>query len=445
MDSVISEYLEIQKRGIEDYQKHLMLGGGTPGPVLLKGKGVRVEDVDGKSYIDCTSQSWALYLGYSNKEIIDAVSEHAHNYLTHIHQGFGTLPRLALAKKLSELAPGKLNKVSFTVGGGPAIEAAMKIAHTNRPASRYFICLYDAYHGTTLGTMGSSWISTKASGDFAGGANYLNLTNAFIRVPNPYCYRCYFDQKPEKCNLMCAKMLKITLERGINGPAAGVIVEPIQASAGQIPCPRKYLAEIRKICDEFEVPLIFDEVQTYCRIGRFFAADYYGITPDIIALGKGLGSGFPIAAIIVSEDLKSFGPKAEELHTFANTTIGQVAALKQIEIIQKNHILENTNKMGNYICSRVSEIQKEFPEIGDIRGTGLHIGIEFVKDPVSKVPIEEKTINIRKEGLKRGVIFGLGGVRKNVLKIKPPLIIDKEEADEVISIFYDSIKTVLRG
>lgn len=443
MDPLLAKIYSMNKSEQAECAKHVMLGGGTRGgPVLVRGKGVRVYDPDGKDYIDCTSQSWAMYLGFANEDINRVVAEHMQN-LSHVHQGFDTLPRFYLARKLAQIAPGDLKHVSFTVGGGPAIEAAMKIAYKNTQPSRDFICLYDSFHGTTLGTMGASWVSTRASGKLVGGSRFLGLTRPFIRVPNPYCYRCPLGLKRESCCLACVEMLRQTLERGVAGNAAGIIIEPIQASGGQIILPREYLEAVRKICDEFNVPLIFDEVQTYARTGRFFAAEYFGVTPDIIVLGKGFGAGLPIAAVIVSTKLQGFEPDAEELHTFANSSVAQVAAAKQIELLE-NGILENASRMGEYLGIQLRKMQREFPEMGDIRVAGLHIGVEFVKDPESKEPLHKETKAIREEGMKVGVIFGLGGARPNVLKIKPPLIISQNECDEVVEKLRIAVTRVLR-
>ncbi len=443
MDPTLEKIYGMTGAEIESARGHLMVGGGTPGPTLVKGKGVRVQDIDGNTYIDCTSQSWALYLGYANDEIREIICEHAQN-LTHVHQGFNTLPRFYLANRLAQLAPAGLDRVSFTVGGGPAVESAMKIALRNRPGAKEFISLWDAYHGTVFGAASTSWIATQASGQFTGQKHFLPLLHTVPRVPNPYCYRCPFGQEPGSCDLMCAEMLRFTIERGVNGPAAGLILEPIQASGGQIPFPKRYLERVREICDEFGVPLIFDEIQTYCRIGEWFAADYYGVTPDIIVLGKALGGGLPIAAIIIRDTLVGFSIKAEDLHTFANNSLSQVAAIKQIEIIERDGVLENTRRIGSYIADRLMEFQEEFPEIGDIRAVGLHIGIEYVKDPKTKEPAADECVNIRSEGMNLGAIFGLAGVRKNVLKVKPPLIITQDEADEVLDVLYRAMRKVLR-
>lgn len=443
MDKTLKEIYSLDKAQMEECAKHVMLGGGTRGgPVLARGKGVRVWDTDGNDYIDCTSQSWALYLGYANDEINRVIREHIES-MTHIHQGFDTKPRFYLARKLAQLAPDGLKRVSFTVGGGPAIEAAMKICVKNILPARDFVCLYDSYHGTTLGTMGGSWISTRSCGKYIGGSRFLPLTQPFIRIPNVYTYRNPFGVDAETYIDICLTMARETFERGIAGKPAGVIVECIQASAGQIIMPKRYLAGLRKLCDEFETLLVFDEIQTFARIGEMFAAHYFGVTPDIIVLGKGLGAGLPLAGIIISDKLKGFEPDTEELHTFASPTLSMVTAAKQIALLEAG-VLENCRKMGKYLGDHLKAMMKKYPEIGEVRQAGLHIGVEFVKDPKSKKPLDRETVAIRDAGLKNGAIFGLGGVRKNVLKVKPPLIVNRKECDEILEKFEKSMRAVLR-
>ncbi len=425
--------------------RRLMIGGGTRGgPVLHHGKGIRVWDVDGKCYIDCTSQSWALYLGHCNEEIWEAISQQA-EHLTHVHQGFDTLPRFYLAKLLTDIAPASMNRVSFCPSSALALEGGMKIALKNRPGAAQFVALWNGYHGTTLGTMGVSWVSTRSSEKYTGGSRFLPLLHHAVRVPNPYCYRCYFGQQPDTCDLMCAKMLELTLDKGVNGPPAGVIVEPLQASAGMIPCPKRYLQRVRDICDKHETPLIFDEIQTYIRIGAFFAAQHYDVTPDVIALGKAIGGGLPLGATLIRDGLAGFEPDSEELHTFAANTLSMVGAIKLIEIVQRDRLLEHANEMGARLRRGLVDLQKEFPEIGDIRQVGLHVGIEMVTDPQSKKPLDQETRKIRDAAMARGVIFGLAGVGKNVLKIKPPLVIQTEEIDEVLGVLRGALEEVLRA
>jgi 4-aminobutyrate aminotransferase-like enzyme len=225
---------------------------------------------------------------------------------------------------------------------------------------------------------------------------------------------------------------------------AGILVEPLQSSGGQVIFPREYLQGVRALCDEFGIVLIYDEIQTYARIGTFFASEYYGVDPDIIVLGKGLGAGFPIAAIIIRDTLEGFSPETEELHTFANSTVAQVAGLKMIDLLEKG-VLANCRAMGERIGNGLKEMQKEFPVMGDVRQAGLHIGVELVKDPVSRAPDPELYAALRKKGLEKGIIFGLGGTAKNVLKIKPPLIVTAEEADTILDLFRASLGAALKG
>lgn len=448
MDNIIEMIENLTDAQLSEYSKNLMVGGGVPGPMPVRGEGIRLFDRNGKSYIDCTSQSWAMYLGHANQEINHTACEQMQK-MSHIHQGIPTAERLALVHKLAEIAPKNLNRVSFTFGGGPAVEAAMKIAYKNISNAKNFVVLWNSFHGMTLGSAGAGWNVTKSTGSFTGQVNFLQgLNTNFVRVPNPYCYRCYFGDKPDscgKCGLMCAEMLRLTLQKGVIGQAAGVIVEPIQGSGGQIPMPKAYLQRVREICDEFGTLLIYDEIQTYCRIGEFFAAKYYDVEPDIIVIGKALGGGLPLAGVIIHDKLKGFEPRSEEQHTFANNSVAQVCALKLIDIVERDNILENTATVGDYLGDKLKAMMDKYPEIGDVRQIGLHIGVELVEDASTKKPISHDTLmKIRKAAIENGMILGTGGAITNLLKFKPPLIVTKEDADEMIDIFDKAMKTVLR-
>lgn len=444
MDKMLEKIYTITPQELEDYNKILMLGSGQHGVCFTKGSGIRLFDINGKSYYDCTSQGWALYLGHANEEIRQVVHEQM-GLLSHLNQNSESLPRYALAKKLTELAPPHLNRILFTVGGSSAIEAAMKIAVKNVKGARSFVCLKDGYHGTSLTTGAASWISTRAAGIFTGFNSFLSiLNNIFIRIPNPYLYRWTDTSNPEDCIDYCLKVARETISGGVNGPVAGIIVEPLQASGGQIPMPPRYLKGLRQICDEFGCLLIFDELQTYCRIGDFFAARKYDVEPDIICIGKALGAGFPIAAIIIHDRLEGFGPLGEEIHTFSNNSIAQVAALKQIEIIERDGLLENTEKVGAFLAEKLTEMQKKYPCIGDVRQAGLHVGIEFVMDPATKEPDLTLAQTVKYIALQMGLILGEAGYRLNVLKVKPPLIITQAEAAEVLKIFEAAVQAAVQ-
>ena len=443
MDKLIDQVRGLSKEDMTNYNANLMVGGGTPGPCIVSGKGVRLFDNEGKSYIDCTSQSWAMYLGFGNAEIRETVYENMEG-MSHIHQGFHTKQRFSLANRLASIAPKNLNRVSFTVGGGPAIEAAMKIALKNVPGAQTFCCLWDAYHGSGLTAAGASWTVTKAAGHYTGQRNFIpDMNTNFVRLPNPYCYRCPFKKDVASCDCECADFSKLMIQKGVIGPLAGILIEPIQASGGQIPAPKKYLQRMRQIADEFGALLIFDEIQTYLRIGDWYAANHYDVEPDIIVLGKGLGAGMPIAAIIIHDRLKGFEMAAEELHTFANNSVSQIAALKQIEIVERDGILANARNMGQRMADKLNGLKKQYPQIGDVRQVGLHVGVEMI-DPKTGQPMEtELAAKVRATAMENGLILGTGGFNKALLKFKPALIVNAEEIDEIVGIFGVTLQKVL--
>ena len=448
MDPLIKKIMDFKRKDIPDYEPYLMLGGGTPGVNLVRGENIYVYDIDGNKYIDCTSQSWALHLGYCHPEINAAVSEQI-KLSNHFHTGFYTVPRYLLAKKIADLFPDKMNRVLFTVGGGASIEAALKIAIINRPKAHNFISLYGGYHGTSFMTTGASLTGTYAYGKYLGGATLAHHSQNFIRVPAPYYYRPYFEvsnlDDTDEVDRKCLEALLMQIKYGSTGPVCALVMEPLQASGGQIIFSKKYLEGVRDICTKNGIILIWDCIQTaFGRIGDWSAANHYGVTPDIMVLGKSMGAGYPINAVVISDDIQGIKMDGIDLHTFGNNQVSQVAALKQIEIIERDKILDNVRKVGGYIRDNLLKLQKEWPQMGDIRALGFHIGIEFVKDRKTREADYEGCSAMRDIGFKNGIIFGVGGSGrgKNVLKIKPPLITNRQQADDILERFEMTLKQV---
>lgn len=425
-------------------KEEVMFGGPWRGPLIVRGKGVYCYDRNEKEYLDLESQAWSLGLGFGNEEVMEAAFEQA-EFLYHMKGGLNTFPRLKLADKILSLVPKSFNRVSFEPSGSIANEAAMKIAMINRPDARYFVSLYHAFHGNTLATAAAGWHATKALGSvYGGGTKYMAFMDNVVRVPNPYCYRCPLGKKCESCQYECADALRTTLQLGVSGPVAAVILEPVQGSGGQIPCPAGYLKKVREICDEFDTLLIFDEMQTgFGRCGTMFAMDLYEVTPDIFTVGKALGNGFPISGTVISEKLKGFQDGNDDNFTFCNNPMAQAAALKTIEILIRDNIPENARKMGAFLTAGLKEIQKKYPIMGDVRGPGLHIGIEMVKDPVTKEPDAAMASAIYKKALDNGLIMGLGGSSPHVIKVKPPLIINESQCAIFLEKFEQSLKEAI--
>lgn len=427
---------------IAELQRYIGYGASWLGPALVSGEGCRVTDIHGKSYLDCTAQAWSLVLGYSHPEVLEAAVAQIRT-LAHARAGFPTLPRLLLAKRLADLCPGRLNRVTYAPAGSLAVESAMKLAMINRPQAHRFITFYHAYHGNSLATMAASWSATQTPGSFGPGTKFLPFMQNFVRVPNPYCYRCPLGKAFPECSAECAAPLRDTIRRGVDGPVAAVLLEPVQGNGGQIPFPAPFVREVRRICDEFGILLIFDEIQTgFGRTGRMFAAEHLGVTPDIMVLSKSLGGGFPIAVVVADDRLKQFEPTGEDVYTFGSNPVAQAAALKVIEILERDRIPERAARMGALFTRGLLDLQRKYPQMGDVRGPGLFIGVEMVKDPETKEPAPTEAKRIVEEAWSHGVILGLASALPNVIKIKPPLIIEEAEVNTVLTVLADCLKTV---
>jgi 4-aminobutyrate aminotransferase-like enzyme len=448
MDPLLEKATNLTQEQRKEYQKNLMPMFLTENPIHMKsGKGVWFEDITGKKYLDFTTQMFACYLGLGNDEIAEVIYETAKK-MTTVHPHMQTDLRYSLVHKIASIAPKNLNRVSFTIGGGPANESAMKIALKNVPGSKNFVTMWGGYHGDTLTAGAATFESTRTQAPYGNTLvlfDYVtNLNNIFVRAPHPYCYRCPIKLNRETCGIACADLLRDTIINGVVGPLAGIILEPIQSAGGQFPFPKEYLQKARAICDEFGALLIYDEIQTFCRTGEWFAADYFGVEPDVISFGKGIGAGVPVAGIVIHDRLKPFEDLMEDLHTFQNNHIGFAAALKTIEIIERDKLLDNAVKMGQYLQDKFFKMQKEFPEIGDIRGVGLAIGVELVKDPKTKEPLPRAVSDkILERSISKGLFFQITG--QSILKIKPALTIKKEEIDLALGILEESFKEVLRS
>ncbi len=444
------EHMALTPEQIAELQRYIGYGAAWLGPVLVGGEGCRVTDIEGKSYLDCTSQAWSLALGYNQPEVIEAAVAQMRT-LAHVRAGFPTIPRLLLAKKLADLCPGRLNRVINAPTGSLAVEAAMKLALINRPEAHRFITFYHAYHGSTLATMAAGWMPTQTAGSglgrspgrFGPGVKFLPFMQNFVRVPNPYCYRCPLGKTFPGCSAACAAPLRDTIIRGVDGPVAAVLLEPVQGNGGQIPFPAPFLQEVRRICDEFGILLIFDEIQTgFGRTGRMFAAELLGVTPDLLVLSKSMGGGLPIAAVVADDRLKQFEPTGEDVYTFGSNPVAQAAALKVIEILERDRIPERAARMGALFTRGLRDLQAKYPQIGEVRGPGLFIGVEMVKDPETKEPAPEEAEQIVEEAWNRGVILARASALPNVIKIKPPLIIQEAEVAFVLDVLADCLKAV---
>ena len=432
-------YDTISKEEIASGRKALMggwFGEGRPNLILVKAQGARNWDNEGNEYLDCTSQAFALGVGACHPMVIKAVEEQLKK-ITHTTYGLDNIPLLLLAGRLAEMAPGDLNRVNFCLSGSMAVEGAMKIALENRKDSaRYFITLENGYHGRSFATLAASFTDPDPA--------YSSYMENIIKVPEAYCYRCAFGLEYPACNLRCATFIEETIQRRAPGGVAGLIMEPISGNGGQVCFPQEFYKEVREICTRNNVTLIWDEIQTgFGRIGKMFASELYDVVPDVLVFGKGVSGGFPLSGFIARENLEGF-KTARHSFTFAHSPISLIAALATIEALKEEKLVERAEKLGRYITERLEKMKEKYSIIGDIRGPGLMIGIELVKDRNTKEPAIDEAHRVGESGLEKGVMFGLTKYVRmgNTLKIKPPMVITNDEVEEALSVFEECISEV---
>lgn len=431
---------ELSPQELENLAKrYIMQTWDHTGLILTEGKGVRVKDVWGREYIDCTSQAWTLAVGYSHPKVIQAVREQL-SKMVQVFASFYNIPQIMLAKKLVELTPPEFTKVAFTLSGADAVEGAMRLA-MRYTGGQDFITLYHGYHGRTFSTTAMSYTYPSYVKCKRGIERFIPKPT---RVPNFYCYRCYFDKKYPECDLFCATFIERALDHAVDTKVAGVILEPIQGNGGHIFPPPGYLKRLRQICTERDIPLIYDEIQTgFGRCGSWFAAEVFGAFPDILVIGKGLGGGFPITGIITSEKFDLFDP-GDWGSTQGGNPLSCVAALATIKVIEEEGLLENAKVVGKVFMDRMKELMEVYEFIGDVRGIGLFLSVEIVQDKGSKKEDPQTAAKIVQKALQKGVIIAKSGIGDvgNVLKIKPPLSITVSEMERVVDVLEACFKEI---
>ena len=415
--------------------------------------------------IDCTSQNWVLALGFANSDVNYAVAEQMKR-ITHTKSSVISPARAKFINKLAELSPGRLKGGRVHInneGGSLAIEAAIKLAMIASRGGDHFLTFRGGYHGNTLATLTASQPIHSITRFRTFGIDF------FTRVPQPYCYRCLWKyknglhgKKDPQCNLECFDLVEKYLMGLTSRQLAGVILEPWQAAGGHIPFPPKFLIKLREICEQEKIFIIYDESQTAVwRIGKYFTlTEKYkkelgiDVSPDMMCFTKAIGGGFPLGAMIATPKIKKRYTPAEDHTTFCSTPIGCTAGLAAFKVIEKAKIGENCEVRGKQITNRLLELQEKYDVIGDIRGPGLFIGIELVKDQKSRAPFTELMEDMLLEGVRQNIFFGpsmpyISGtgklIMRNLIKIKPPLVITEEEADFICDKFESVLEASLNN
>jgi 4-aminobutyrate aminotransferase/(S)-3-amino-2-methylpropionate transaminase len=423
--------LELGKRSL----LHDPVGGDPNKLTLVRAKGSRVWDDSGREYLDFTAQAWSNNLGANDPRVVEAAIAQLRE-ITHARPNFNTVPLLELTAKLRAIAPGDLHRIGYCLHGSLAVEMAMKVALKNRPDRHNILVLQDAYHGRSLTTMAASWPHPNNP--------FLAMQPRFTRVPHPDPYRPRLNLDPQTDSALCLQLIEDTIRKGVDGGVAAIMLEPIMGNGGHIVLPVSFLKGVRDICNRLEIVLVWDEIQTgFGRTGAMFAANLYDVVPDVMTFGKGIGGGFPIAGILVSERLGGFDA-GEDALTFGQFPVAMAAASATIDAIIADDLCANARALGAYATERLTEMMRTRQLIGNVRGPGLFVSIELVKDRKTKEPAAQAALDVYRLGVAKGVLFGesrYAGLG-NLIKIKPPLDCSRADMTRALDVLDEVLEEI---
>jgi len=392
---------------------------------IVKGSMQYLYDSEGQRYLDCYAGVSVMNCGHCNPEITQKVTEQV-TTLQHVCNIYLTENFVNLAEKLAEVTPGDLQKSFFCSTGSEATEGALLLAEIYTGNSE-IIALRQGLHGRTkLGMSITGLQMWHTDPNPVGGIHF---------APNPYCYRCPLNKKPDTCDLACANAIEDLIKTATSGHPGAFIAEPIQANAGCVVPPKGYFNRVQEICHHYGTLLITDEVQTgFGRTGKMFAIENWGVTPDIMAMAKALGNGAPISAFIAPAKIADTYTRPGA-STLGGNPVSSTAGLAVLDYIEEHHLMENAYARGKQLRAGLRELARKHPIIGDVRGLGLMDGAEFVHADGSPAP--EELDNVLEALLDRGFIVGKNGAARNVLAFQPPLIITEENINEVLNALDD--------
>ncbi|MDW8100496.1 MAG: aminotransferase class III-fold pyridoxal phosphate-dependent enzyme [Anaerolineae bacterium] len=436
-----------------------------PYPIIARAEGIYLWDTNGKRYIDGSGGSSVVTsVGHGVKEIPAAMAKQAEAYSFYPAHVFSNEKLLELADLLAELAPGELRhncKVWMTVTGSDATDDAARLARQywvvkGQPSKHIIIGRWQAFHGDNI-------FSVSISGHTGRRRMFTPMFRDMPKIPPAFCYRCYFEKTYPECNLLCARVLEDAICQAGPENVAAFIAEPVVGAAlGVCPAPDGYFQIIRQICDRYDVLFIADEVMTALgRTGRWWGIEHWDTTPDIIALSKSLTSGhYPVAAVIARDELwetlRAANAHFRAGHTLNASAIGMTAAIETIRYIQKHNLVENACVVGEYFLQQLQSLL-EYRTVGDVRGRGMMVGFEFVRDKATKEPFppqREVAHLFNRLTFERGLVTYpctgmVRGVAGDAILMAPPLITTKAQIDEMMAILHDSMQAfemeVLRG
>lgn len=404
------------------------------GLAMARGTGCTLIDEDGKEYIDFIAGIGVGSVGHCHPDYVEALKRQAER-LT--FGSFTTETRARFLELLATLTPAGLTRIQLYSGGAEAVEAAFRLA---KSATRKFefVGFWGGFHGKTGGVLGLLGSKTKRGlGPFMPGL-YLS--------PYAYCYRCPLTLRYPECGIACAEFLREVIRHQTQGEIAAIIVEPMQGTAGNVIPPEGFLRAVQAIAKEHHALLIADEMLTgFGRTGTMWGCDHDGVVPDVMTVGKGVGGGFPLSGVISTDELtrhKPFGEPSGSSSSYGGNPLAAAAGLATLDIILKENLVKNAERIGAVMLARLQTLKEKYRFIGDVRGKGLMLGLELVKDPATKEPLpKDATRALFQECLKRGLV---AMCYSHIIRINPPLVIDEETALRGLAILDEAMGAVAR-
>lgn len=399
--------------------------------VLHEGKGARVKDLDGRTFLDFFGGILTVSVGHSNERVNQAVIQQIQR-LSHVSTLYPTVSMVELAEKLVKVAPGNLKKAFFTASGTEADETAVNLAQV-ATGNLEIIALRHGYSGRSM-----------LAQSLTGHSSYRSVPSQVAAVKHalsPYCYRCPLKLEPKSCGVHCAKDLEELIRTTTTGRIAGMLAEPIQGVGGFITPPKEYFEIASEIVRRFGGVMIIDEVQTgFGRTGKMWGAQQYGVDPDIMTTAKGIANGLPLAATLCTPVIAD-AFKSATISTFGGNPVSCAAASAVLDEIDEQRLVENAARRGEELRSGLERLQKKYPKtIGDVRGMGLMQALELVVDETIKdrTPNPKATLRLFEETKKRNLLIGKGGLYGNTIRIAPPLNVTASEVEEALKLLDES-------
>ena len=403
--------------------------------VAESAQGAIVQDVDGNRFLDFNAGIAVAAAGHCHPRVVEAIQKQAARLIHMSGTDFYYEELVALAEKLAEIAPGPVpRRVSFGNSGAESIEGCIKLARWSTDRDK-IIAFFGSFHGRTLGALSLTARKAVQRGGFG------PLLPGVVHAPYPNCYRCPFGRQEETCAVECVKHIEDTLLKTI-APAretAAIVVEPVQGEGGYIVPPRKFFDELSRVAHENGILLVCDEVQSGMgRTGKMWASEHFDVVPDILAVAKGIASGMPLGATVARADLMTWPPGAHA-STFGGNPVCCAAALATIALLEEG-LVANAARMGAHLQDRLRDWPARFPMVGQVRGLGLMIGIELVRDQATRQRAPELRDRVVELAFERGLL--ILGAGENSVRLCPPLVVTREQCDFAVETLEECLQAV---